>query len=293
MKALGEIREILFKRKEKVNLMEVCGTHTMAIAASGLRKLLPEGLKMLSGPGCPVCVTAPGDVDRALKTARFPKVILATFGDMMKVRGTRESFEDLRSAGADVRIVYSPLDALEIAGKNPDCKVVFMGVGFETTAPAIGAAVLQAASENLPNFTVLSLFKLVPPALKAILSDPAHKIHGFLLPGHVSTIIGTEPYRFVAGEHHIPCVIAGFEPMDILNGIHRLLTQMDKGEASVEIEYSRSVRPQGNPQALKILETVFEPVDAYWRAVGLIPKSGLGLRKEYARFDAAKHFDVP
>ena len=291
-RALAEIGR-LSKNAGVINIMEVCGTHTMAIAASGMRRLLPKGLKMLSGPGCPVCVTAPGDVDRAVKIAQKPGVILATFGDMLKVRGSAGSLEDARISGADVRIVYSPLDAVTIAKENTDKKIVFLGVGFETTAPLIGSAVLEAEKEDLGNFFVLPLFKLVPPALKAVLSDPAHKIHGFLLPGHVSAIIGTVPYKFVARDYHVPCAIAGFEPLDILNGIHRILIQRERNKADIEIEYSRTVRPEGNVAALKVLEQVFEPADANWRAVGGIPKSGLVFGINYLRFDAGRYFDVP
>lgn len=291
--ALEKIKGLLSETGTGVNVMEVCGTHTMAIAASGMRKLLPVGLKMLSGPGCPVCVTAPGDVDRSIEAACLPGVILATFGDMMKVRGSEKSLEECRISGADVRVVYSPLDAVEMAKLNPDKKIIFLGVGFETTAPTVGAAVLHAEARKLDNFFVLPLFKLVPPALKAVLGDPGHRIGGFILPGHVSAIIGAAPYRFVAEEYGIPCVITGFEPLDILNGLNMLLSQMAVGRAAIEIEYSRTVRPEGNAAAQKILERVFEPASANWRAVGVIPASGLVFNKKYSGFDAGKHFSVP
>ncbi|MFH1620417.1 MAG: hydrogenase formation protein HypD [bacterium] len=291
--AITGMVSLLKGRSEQFNIMEVCGTHTMAIAASGLRRMLPPGLKMLSGPGCPVCVTAPGDVDRAVAIAQEPGVILATFGDMMKVRGIEKSLDDCRISGADIRVVYSPLDAVEIAVRNPGKKVVFLGVGFETTIPVIGASVLHAEAAGTDNFLVLPLFKLVPPALQAVLSIPGHKIHGLILPGHVSVIIGVKPYEFVAEKHRVPCVITGFEPMDILNAINMLLKQTAKGMPFVEVEYSRVVKPQGNPAALAVIEKVFSRIDAHWRAVGLIKDSGLGFSSAYTRFDAGGYFDVP
>ncbi len=291
--ALAAIVRLVRKRSGITNIMEVCGTHTMAIAASGIRRLLPKGLKLLSGPGCPVCVTACGDIDRAMEMACLADVILATFGDMVKVRGSRRSLDECRVSGADIRIVYSPLDAVETAKQNPGKKVVFLGVGFETTAPAVSAAVLHAKAQGVNNFFVLSLFKLVPPALGAILSDPDHRIHGFLLPGHVSTIIGAVPYKFIADEYRIPCVIAGFEPLDILCGLNMILAQMEKGEAQVEIEYSRTVKAGGNPSALKVLWKVFEISAARWRSFGNVPSSGLAFKKEYSIFDAEKHFSIP
>ena len=292
-RALEGLRRLMAGRAAAVNVMEVCGTHTMAIAASGLRRLLPPGLRMLSGPGCPVCVTAPGDVDRIVHAARLPGVILASFGDMLKVKGSSGSLDDARAEGADVRVVYSPLDALALAQREPGRHVVFAGVGFETTIPTVGAAVLRAEAAGIENFSVLALFKTVPAALRAVLSDPGHCIHGFLLPGHVSAIIGLEPYAFAAQEYGVPCVVAGFEPLDILRGLNLLLEQSARKSAEVANEYDRSVKPQGNPRAREVIRQVFEPCDAVWRAVGNIPASGLGLRPAYARFDALRRFDIP
>lgn len=276
-----------------VQVMEVCGTHTMAIASSGMRSMLPRGLRMLSGPGCPVCVTAAGDIDRALAVAGQPNTIVATFGDMLKVPGSRGSLQQLKGAGARVQVVYSPLEAVETARRNPETRVVFLGVGFETTAPIVAAAAHRAWTEGLRNFLVLPMFKLVPPALHAILSQPDHRIDGLLLPGHVAVIVGTDSYRFVAERYRIPSVVAGFEPLDILQALDMLLRQLGSGEASVQNQYRRTVRSEGNARALALLEEMFEPIDAAWRAVGVIPGSGLGFREKYRVLDAGALFDLP
>lgn len=291
--AVREMESRLSAISGPVNIMEVCGTHTMAIASSGLRRLFPKGIKLLSGPGCPVCVTAAGDIDRAVSVAEQPGVIIATFGDMMKVRGSVRSLEERRASGADVRIVYSPLDALAIALAEPSKEVVFLGVGFETTAPAVASTVLKADAGALKNFSVISLFKLVPPALRILLSDPAQNINGFILPGHVSAIIGMKPYKFIADEFHIPAVITGFEPLDILRTLNLLLELLAKKEAHIENEYSRTVRPEGNPAALQAMDRVFEACPAHWRAIGEIPLSGLCFHEKYSGFDAFKKFAVP
>jgi len=275
-----------------VKIMEVCGTHTVAIARNGLRDLMPDNVTLLSGPGCPVCVTANEDIDTAIAFARRPDTIVTTFGDMMKVPGSRSSLSREKSDGHDVRIVYSPLDALKIAEDNPDKEVVFIGVGFETTVPIIGAAIQRAKAKGLTNFSVFSAHKTVPEALRALVNDPEVKINAFILPGHVSVIIGLEPYRFLAEEYNVPSVITGFEPVDVLQGIWMLLDQMQKGEASVEIAYKRVVPPEGNPQARAILDDVFEPVDAEWRGIGVIPTTGLAIRDEYAAYDALRKLPV-
>lgn len=276
-----------------VNIMEVCGTHTMTIASSGMRRLFPAGLKMLSGPGCPVCVTSQGDIDRVLALAAMPEVTLATFGDILKVKGSLGfDLNRMRENGSDIRVVYSPLDALAYARSNPLRQVVFVGVGFETTAPLIAASLLRARKGKIANFPVISLFKLVPPALKLLLSDPENDISGFLLPGHVSAIIGVRPYQFIAREHNVPCVITGFEPLDILTGINMLLRQLVRGRAEVEDEYSRAVKETGNPTALEAMAKVFSPVDASWRAIGVVEKSGLGLSPEFSGFDAVRRFKI-
>jgi hydrogenase expression/formation protein HypD len=273
-------------------LMEVCGTHTMAIAQSGIRGLLPAPITLLSGPGCPVCVTPMADIDRMIAIARLDGAIMATFGDMMRVPGSHGSLGQAKAAGADVRLVYSPLDALALATANPGRQVVFAGVGFETTAPTIAATVIKALRRRMTNFTVYPAFKLVPPALEAILSGGQVNVDGFLLPGHVSAVIGTAPYRFVAERHRRPCAIAGFEPLDILAGIVSLMEQRRSGQAAIENCYTRSVPPDGNPAALRLLDKVFTPVDAAWRAIGVIPGSGLAFRPPYAGFDAAQRFPV-
>lgn len=277
--------------------MEVCGTHTMAISQFGIRGLIPGSIKLLSGPGCPVCVTSLFDIDRMIAIARLDGVVLATFGDMMRVPGSHGSLSRAKADGADVRIVYSPLDALALASGNRSAQVVFAGVGFETTSPTIAATVAEASGAGVTNFSVYPAFKLVPPALEAILSGGRVGIDGFLLPGHVSAVIGAGPYRFIAEKYHTPCVIAGFEPLDILEGIASLLQQRDEmqhahGTVRIANEYRRSVPEAGNPRALELIDRVFQPVDAMWRAIGNIPRSGLGFRDAFAQFDASKRFPV-
>lgn len=275
-----------------VKFMEVCGTHTVAIARNGLRDLMPETITLLSGPGCPVCVTGNSDIDTAIEFARRPGVIVTTFGDMMKVPGSYSSLSQEKADGRDVRIVYSPLDALDIAEKNPESLVVFIGVGFETTVPIIAAAIEQAARRDLKNFTVFSAHKTVPAALGALVNDPDVAVGGFILPGHVSVIIGLEPYRFLAEEYGVPSVITGFEPIDVLQGIYMLAKQVAEGRADVEIAYTRAVPPAGNPAAIAKIAEVFEPMDAEWRGIGVIPGTGLAIRDSYAAFDAMKRLPV-
>jgi hydrogenase expression/formation protein HypD len=270
-----------------VNLMEVCGTHTVAIFRHGVRDLLPPEVRMLSGPGCPVCVTTNADIDKAIALAEQPDVTLVTFGDMMKVPGSYLSLSQAKARGCDVRVVYSARDALTIARANPERSVVFFGVGFETTSPTVAACVLEAESLGLENFSVLPAHKLIPPAMEALVSSGEVRIDGFVCPGHVSVIIGSHPYEFLAGRYGVPCVVTGFEPLDILQGIDMLLRQIAEGQARVEIQYTRSVRPEGNPRAREILERVFGAGGADWRGLGHIPRSGLAMRPEYSRFDAA------
>ena len=281
------------KKGGQVNFMEVCGTHTMAIAASGMRKLFPKELRMLSGPGCPVCVTSQGDIDRVLALAAIPGIIITTFGDMLKVKGSKGlDLQSARERGADIRVVYSPLDAVALAAAEPSREVVFIGVGFETTAPVIGGAVVRAKKMGLRNFSSTAFFKLVPPALELLLSDPENRIHGFMLPGHVSAIIGTGPYKFVAEKYRVPCVVTGFEPLDILAGINMLLKQVVSGEPRVEDEYFRAVRAGGNPAAQKLMREVFSVSPAAWRAIGTVKGTGLEFSKAYASFDAVKRFKI-
>jgi len=277
---------------QPINLMEVCGTHTVAIFRHGIRRLLPPNINLLSGPGCPVCVTANADLDKAIALAQMPEVILCTFGDMLKVPGSYSSLQQARAQGCAVRVVYSPLDALEVATKYSNRQVVFYGVGFETTAPTIAASILEAQRLGLGNYSVVSVHKLVPPALKALLDAQDVRIDGFLMPGHVSTIIGSRPYEFIPREYGVPCVIGGFEPLDILQAIDMLLVQIANGQPKVEVAYRRAVRPEGNPAAQEIMNRVFTPTDALWRGLGLIPQSGLAIREEFAAFDAERRFTI-
>ena len=277
---------------KKIRLMEVCGTHTMAIARSGIKKLLPAGIELVSGPGCPVCVTPQEDIDRAIKIAGLKGVVMTTFGDMMRVPGGHGSLEEAAAEGADVRVVFSPMDALEIAEQNPSRKVVFMGVGFETTSPTVAATVLEAKKRGVKNFFVLSGFKVLFPALEALAGSKKLKIDGFICPGHVSVITGSVPYERIARAYKKPCVITGFGDADILKGIKRLIDQVEAGDGRVEIEYKRAVTKNGNPKARKLLDKVFRPADSAWRGLGNIKKSGLAFRKEYGAFDAGKAFKV-
>ena len=275
-----------------VKIMEVCGTHTVAIAKNGLRAVMPETVTLLSGPGCPVCVTANRDIDTAIELGRQPGVILTTFGDMMKVPGSYSSLAREKADGRDVRIIYSPLDALDLAERNPDKQVVFVGVGFETTAPVIASAIEQAARRNIDNFSVFSAHKTVPEALRALVNDPDVQIDAFILPGHVSTIIGPEPYRFLAEEYHVPSVVTGFEPVDVLQGVYMLVKQLAEGRAEIEIAYTRGVSEHGNEAAVARMHEVFEPADAEWRGIGVIPNTGLAIREEFADYDALKRIPV-
>ncbi len=278
--------------KNEYALMEVCGTHTMAIAKSGIRELVPPQLNLLSGPGCPVCVTAQGDIDAVIELARSREITLLTFGDMMRVPGTDTSLQEERSRGADIRVVYSPMDAVQIAAEIPEKQIVFLGIGFETTAPTVAVSVEEARRRQLKNYSVLSLHKVVPPALETIFSDPEIKVDGLICPGHVSAVIGLNPYALLAGKYHKPCVVTGFEAVDILEGIVMLLRQLRKGEAKADIQYRRVVKADGNPVARAILERVFQTVDARWRGLGSIPGSGLAVRSEYVDMDAYAKFRI-
>lgn len=275
-----------------INLMEVCGTHTVAIFRHGIRELLPEHVSLVSGPGCPVCVTANRDIDWAVALARQPAVILATFGDMLKVPGSSSSLQQAKAEGCQVRVVYSTLDALELARAHPDKSVVFFGIGFETTAPTVACSILEAEQAGLANYFVFSVHKVIPPPMKALVASGEIRIDGFLCPGHVSAIIGSEPYRFIARDYGIPCVISGFEPLDILQSVDMLLAMRAEGRAEIAIQYRRVVRPEGNPVALEQLYRVFQPADVEWRGLGVIPGSGLEIREVYARFDARRAFQV-
>jgi hydrogenase expression/formation protein HypD len=273
-------------------LMEICGGQTHAIVKFGLDELLPRDVTLVHGPGCPVCVTPLEQVDRAIAIASLPGVIFCSFGDMLRVPGSRSDLLSVKAAGGDVRIVYSPLDAVKVARANPGRPVVFFAVGFETTAPANAMAVVQAERQGLTNFSVLVSHVLVPPAIEAILSSPDNRVQGFLAAGHVCAVMGFEEYLPLAARHRVPIVVTGFEPLDILQGIHRCLTQLEHGRAEVENAYARAVRREGNGPARALVGQVFEVVDRKWRGVGSIPRSGWGLRPEYARFDAERRFGL-
>lgn len=275
-----------------MSFMEVCGTHTMAIYRFGLRSLLPPEIRLISGPGCPVCVTPNGYIDRALAICRLPDVITVTFGDMMRVPGSSASLLEERAKGADIRIVYSPLDAVAIAAKNRAKRVVFLGVGFETTAPTIAASILAAQRERLSNYFVLAANKTIPVPMQTLAADPEIAIDGYICPAHVSAIIGADAYRPLAEKYHTPCVITGFEPADMLQGIFMLAEQLLAGVSRVENQYRRVVRPEGNQKALSLLAELFTPCDVEWRGIGMIPGSGLRIRDTYRCFDAEKMIQV-
>ena len=278
----------LAEGKRPLRFMEVCGTHTVSIFRAGIRQILPPNVELVSGPGCPVCVTCDNYVDKAIAYAQMPDVVIATFGDMLKVNGTKKNLSEVAAAGADVRIIYSPLDCLKIAADNPTKKIIFLAVGFETTAPTTAATILAAKSHGIRNLFFFSAQKLVPPALKMLLEDPAVRVDGFLLPGHVAVVLGVDAFKFLK----IPSVVAGFEAEEILLALINLLAQIDEGRAEVDNEYKSVVRAEGNLTAKKILATVFEETAAQWRGIGEIPQSGLKIRDEFADFDAEKIFPV-
>jgi hydrogenase expression/formation protein HypD len=271
-------------------IMEVCGTHTMSVARFGLKSLLPPEVRLVSGPGCPVCVTDQRDIDSFLALGKVDGAILASFGDMIRVPGSFGSLDRLRADGADVRVVYSPLDAVDIAQRNADRQVVFFGVGFETTMPATALAITTAAQEGASNFSVLSVHKTMPAALRALLSGGEIAVSGLLLPGHVTTIIGARAFDFLADELGIPCAVTGFEPLDIMLGIESILHQVSGRKAFVANSYSRAVRSEANPRAAALLEEVFEECEAVWRGLGAISGSGVRIRQRYSGLDARHRF---
>ena len=290
-----KIKQLMDSIGKPVKLMEVCGTHTVAIFRHGIRDVIPKEISLLSGPGCPVCVTPIKDVDAAIAIARRDGCLLTTFGDMMRVPGSRQSLFHAQAEGAHITIVYSPMDALKIAQENKDKNVVFFATGFKTTSPAIAGTLIEAERTGADNFYIYSAHKIVPPALKALLDFPDLKIDGFILPGHVTTIIGTQPYEFIASDYKIPSVVTGFEADDILRAIMMLLDQIASGRAEVEIQYTRVVKKEGNPKAMSLINKYFEPCDANWRGIGVIPGSGLKLRESAHRWDATRVFnlDIP
>jgi len=268
--------------------MEVCGTHTHAIARAGLRRMLPEGVRLISGPGCPVCVTPVDYLDRGEAIARLPQTIVCTFGDLLRVPSSHSSLEEVRAGGADVRVVYSASDAVRVARENPERRVVFLAVGFETTLPTIAAALAESEETDVPNFSILSGAKRIEPPLRALVDDPAVEVDGFLLPGHVSVILGSDAYHFLAEEYGVPSVVVGFGPVDVLSGIEELLDQMANETPAATNLYPRVVRPEGNRVARALLDRFFEPVDTRWRGLGEIPASGLDLREEWRDRDAGR-----
>lgn len=284
------VERIRMQSRKPIRIMEVCGTHTVSIFRSGIRSLLPETITLLSGPGCPVCVTAQRDIDACIALAALPNVILTTFGDLMRVPGSHASLRQKKAEGSDIRIVYSSMDALDLAAANPKRSVIFIGIGFETTAPTVAAAIATAKARSIDNFFVYSVHKTVPRALETLVTDPATRIDGFLLPGHVSVITGLHAYRPFVSSRRIPCVVAGFEPVDILSAIEMLVDQIESGRAELENAYPRAVTETGNPKAKALMDRVFEPVDAVWRGLGTISGSGLGIRHPFHHNDAAAVF---
>lgn len=291
-KLVSEIVTIVADYPGIMTIMEVCGTHTMAIHQHGIRTLMPGQIRLISGPGCPVCVTPIGYIDHAVALARRPGTIIATFGDMMRVPGSSSNLLREKAQGADVRIVYSPLAAVALAEKNPESDIVFLGIGFETTAPTIAGSILDAQRRGLRNYFVLGAHKTMPIPMQLLAADPELQVSGFLAPAHVSAIIGAAAYEPLVASCHLPCVVTGFEPLDVLQGIKMLARQIVAGAAKVEIEYRRLVRWEGNRKAQQLLAEVFTPGDAHWRGIGMIPDSGLDFRPDYAPYDAAQQLAV-
>ena len=285
---LSEIRRISHK---PVTLMEVCGGHTMSLHKNGIPALLPGTIKLLSGPGCPVCVTSRRFIDDAVAAGRMKDTVVTTFGDLIRVPGSETSLEKEKADGRDIRIVYSSADALKIASENPDKKVIFLGIGFETTAPSSAVAILRAQQETLNNFYILSAHKVMPPAMAALI-DKGVKIDGYICPGHVSTIAGSNMYLPLVENYGVGCVVSGFEPLDLLQTIYMLVRQHEEGSVKVENQYIRAVTPEGNLKAIEQMDKVFEPDNDWWRGLGVIPESGLKIKDEYKAFDAYSQFQL-
>ncbi|MDP2906210.1 MAG: hydrogenase formation protein HypD, partial [Candidatus Omnitrophota bacterium] len=277
---------------QPLNIMEVCGSHTQSFFRFGLDKILPSNLRLIAGPGCPVCVSSAGYIDAAVSLARKKDVMVLTFGDMLRIPGNKTSLEQERARSGNVRVVYSALESLEAARANPDKKVVFLAVGFETTAPTVALSILAAKKLGLENLSFLTALKLIPPAMEYLAADKQLKVHGFLCPGHVSAIIGTRPYEPIVRKRKITCCVAGFEPVDILEGIYMILRRIVSNDPAVDNQYSRVVKRPGNIEARNFMRRVFAVSKAEWRGLGVIPASGQKIRKEFARFDAEKVFSV-
>ncbi|MFH0826880.1 MAG: hydrogenase formation protein HypD [Candidatus Omnitrophota bacterium] len=303
MKYIDEFRNIGAIRKlaraireiapsQNISIMEVCGTHTQSFRRFGLGRMLPPGLRLIAGPGCPVCVSPQDYIDQAIELARKKDVLILSFGDMLRVPGTSSTLEKERARFGNVRVIYSPLDSLTVAGLHPHKKIVLLAVGFETTAPTIALSMMRAKKEGLRNIFFLCSLKLIPPAMAQLAQDPRLNLNGFLCPGHVSAIIGLKPYELLVKKYGIGCCIAGFEPLDMMEGLYLLLRQIGRKKPGVDNQYARVVKIQGNPKAKKIINHVFRVSDNAWRGLGVIPKSGLSIRKEFARFDAQREFSL-
>ena len=301
MRFVDEYRNIKLVRKvaegiravtppRQVNIMEVCGTHTQNFFRFGLDKMLPANLRLIAGPGCPVCVSSQEYIDAAIALAKRKDALILTFGDMLRIPGTLSTLEKERARSGSIRVVYSPLESISVARANPDKAVVFLAVGFETTIPTIALTILAAKKEKIRNLTFLCALKLITPAMEYLCRDKRLKLDGFLCPGHVSSIIGTRPYEFLVKKYRIGSCVAGFEPLDILEGIYLLMRQLAQNKPRVDNQYIRVVKKQGNPKGVKIINRVFQPAGASWRGLGKIPKSGLTLRQEFSGFDASKKF---
>jgi len=285
------VKQIQDLSKKPVSFMEVCGGHTMSIQKFGIPSLLPDTIKLISGPGCPVCVSDRKYIDQAIAYSRLEDVIITTYGDLIRVPGSSSSLDEEKAKGADVRIVYSVLDALTIAKENKNKKIVFLGIGFETTAPSSAAGIIRAQMAGLSNFYVFSSHKIMPPAMEALI-DEGVKLDGYIAPGHVSTITGTGIYENIPKKFGLGCVISGFEPVDLLRAIYMLVKQVEENSPKVEIAYTRVVKPEGNIKAQQMLEEVFDLRDDWWRGLGVLPKSGLGINEKYRNFDAEKMIPV-
>lgn len=286
------VKEITRMVDRPMRLMEVCGTHTMSIFRHGIRSLLPQEIELLSGPGCPVCVTPASHIDAFIQAATAPDTIIATFGDLIRVPGSKISLAQARAGGSLVEIVYSPMDALTLAGKHPDKKIIFPAIGFETTAPTIAATILEADRHKIDNFFIIAAGKTMPQPIDTLMSDPQLTVDGLLCPGHVSAIIGSDCYLPIAEKYGICCAVAGFEPADILAGLLCLVQQITSGRATVDNCYTRAVTAKGNPRAIQLIDEVFEGADSQWRGLGTIPLSGLVLRDKYAHFDAVSQLEL-
>lgn len=278
--------------RQPLKLMEVCGSHSHTIVRYGIRELLPPTIELVPGPGCPVCVAPQEEIDLAIDLARRPEVVVTTFGDLVRVPGTNGSMAEVRAEGGDVRIVLSPMDALETARREPERLVVFVAIGFETTAPGVAATLRAAADDGVTNLALLIAHKTMPAPMRALVAGGECGVQGFICPGHVSAIIGSEAYRFLADDYGVACAVAGFEPLDVLLAVRSLVIQHEAGKPTVDVEYARAVRPEGNQRALSVLLEVFEPVDARWRGLGEIPDSGLRLRAPYAEFDVESRLGI-